>query len=184
MQRYQFEKIYSQMEKEFGKIERGSEDFHTLTLYPIESNLLKTYRKFPASNSRRLLEAIALALFDIKSRYTGETYDLDAFRNEDNARLEHAILMAFDPFTNEELHSLIDADPGIDLTDKKTLHDIYAEPVICLLRIKESVDTWIKRMGSNGYFEFSESYMGPEISGEEMIYVWANNPADETDEDL
>lgn len=184
MQQYQFEKIYSQMEKEFGKIEKGSEDFHTMTLYPIESNLLKTYRKFPSSNSRRLLEAIALVLFDIKSRYTGETYDVDAFRNEDNARLEHAILMAFDPFTNEELHSLVAAGPAIDLTDKKTLRSIYAEPVICLLRIKESVDTWIKRMGSNGYFEFSESYMGPEISGEEMIYVWADHTGGDTSEDL
>lgn len=30
MQQYQFEKIYSQMEKEFGTIERGDEDLHTM----------------------------------------------------------------------------------------------------------------------------------------------------------
>lgn len=106
MQQYQFEKIYSQMEKEYGKIAKGDEDFHTINIFAMESNLLKVHRKFPSSNSRRLLEAIALVLFDIKSRCTGETFELDSFRNEDNARLEHALLMAFDPFTNEELHAV------------------------------------------------------------------------------
>ena len=38
MQQYQFEKIYSQMEKEFGKIAKGDEDFHTMNIFPIESN--------------------------------------------------------------------------------------------------------------------------------------------------
>lgn len=176
MQQYQFEKIFSQMEKEFGKIQRGDEDFHTMMIYPIESNLLKTYRRYPASNTRRLLEAIALVLFDIRSKYTGESFDLSNFRNEDNARLEHAILMAFDHFTNEELRSQI-AD-RYDLTDAKTLHDFYEEPVICLLRIKESVDDWIRRMGSNGYFEFAEQYIGPNVIGDQMTYSYLED-ADE-----
>ena len=77
MQQYQFEKIYSQMEKEFGTIERGDEDLHTMMFYPLESNLLKTHRQYPSSNSRRLREAIGLVFYDIKSRYTGEQYDLD-----------------------------------------------------------------------------------------------------------
>lgn len=174
MEQYQFEKIYSQMEKEFGKIAKGDEDFHTMNIFPIESNLLKVHRKYPSSNSRRLLEAIALVLFDIKSKYTGETFDLDSFRNEDNARLEHAILMAFDPFTNEELHAAVSSDSNLDLTNRQTLRDIYAEPVICLLRIKESVDTWIKRMGSDGYFDFAESIMGKNITGDEMTYTWSD----------
>lgn len=174
MQRYQFEKIYSQMEKEFGKIAKGDEDFHTMNIFPIESNLLKVHRKYPSSNSRRLLEAIALVLFDIKSKYTGETFELDSFRNEDNARLEHAILMAFDPFTNEELHAAVSSASNLDLTNRQTLRDIYAEPVICLLRIKESVDTWIKRMGSDGYFDFAESIMGKNITGDEMTYTWSD----------
>lgn len=72
MQQYQFEKIYSQMEKEYGKIAKGDEDFHTINIFAMESNLLKVHRKFPSSNSRRLLEAIALVLFDIKSRCTGK----------------------------------------------------------------------------------------------------------------
>lgn len=171
MQQYQFEKIYSQMEKEFGKIEKGEEDFHTMMLYPIESNVLKIHRKYPEANSRRLLEALALALFDIRSRCTGEAFDLGNFRNEANEKLEHAILMAFDPFTNEELHDLILSENKLDLADPATLHELYTEPVICILRIKESVEGWIKRMGSDGYFDFSEGYMGPEIKGDTMAYA-------------
>lgn len=170
MQQYQFEKIYSQMKKEFGKIRHGEEDFHSMTLFPIEGNLLKTHRQNPASNSRRLREAIALALFDIKSYYTGEEISVDKFRDENNQKLEHAILMAFDPFTNEELRITLTEQTEIDLADRTILHDYYKEPIICLLRIKESVDTWEKQMGANGYFDFLENYMGHEIRGDKMEF--------------
>lgn len=173
MQQYQFEKIYAQMEKDFGKIKKGEENFHNMVFFPIESNLLKIHRKYPASNSRRLKEAIALALFDIKSRCTHESFELDNFRNEDNERLEQAILMAFDPFTNEEIRTFIENESDLDLTDLDTLHDLYTEPVLCLLRIRESVEIWEKKMGSNGYFDFAESFMGDQIAGDEMTYTVA-----------
>lgn len=168
MQQYQFERIYSQMEKEFGKIRTGEEERHSMMLFPMESNLLKIHRKNPSSNSRRLREAIALALFDVKSRYLGEEISVEGFRDEDNGRLEKALLMAFDPFTNEEIAAVL--DEKVDLKDLDALHDYYAEPVKCMLRIKDSVDTWEKRMGNNGYFDFIESYMGEEITGEDMNY--------------
>lgn len=34
MQLYQFERIYSQMEKEFGKIRKGEEDGYAMLLFP------------------------------------------------------------------------------------------------------------------------------------------------------
>lgn len=170
MQQYQFDKIYSQMEKEFGKIMRGQENSHSMLLFPMETNVLKIYRKNPASNSRRLREAIALVLFDLKSRYTGEEFSLDNFRNEDNQKLEQALLMSFDPFTNEEVRTILTETTSVDLEDHDFLHDYYAEPIICLLRIKTSVDTWEKRMGSNGYFDFLEDTIGIQISGDEMHF--------------
>lgn len=66
MQLYQFEKIYSQMEREFGKIRKGEEETYAMLLLPMEGNVLKIHREFPESNSRRLREAIALVLFDVK----------------------------------------------------------------------------------------------------------------------
>lgn len=73
----------------------------------MEGNALKTHREFPSSNSRRLKEAIALVLFDIKERCTGEAIDTEKFRNEENEKLEKALLMAFDPYTNEEVMKLV-----------------------------------------------------------------------------
>lgn len=36
MQLYQFERIYSQMEKEFGKMRKGEEDAYAMLLLPLE----------------------------------------------------------------------------------------------------------------------------------------------------
>jgi len=170
MQHYQFEKIFSQMEKEFGKIKSGQEESHTMMLLPLESNALKIHRKYPSSNSRRLREAIALVLFDVKERCTGESINTESFRDNDNQRLEIALLMAFDPFTNEDIKEVITSETTIDLSDHNQLHDYYVEPVSCLLRIKESIDTWIKQNGADGYFNFIEQYMGDKIHGDEMNF--------------
>ena len=88
MQYYQFERIFSQMEKEFGKIKSGQEEQHAMMLLPLESNALKIHRKYPSSNSRSLSEAIALVLFDVKERCTGQTFNTDSFRDDHNNRLE------------------------------------------------------------------------------------------------
>lgn len=170
MQLYQFEKIYSQMEKEFGKIRKGDEETYSMLLLPMESNVLKIHRKFPASNSRRMKEAIALVLFDIKSRCTGESFDTGNFRNEDNERLETALLMAFDPYTNSEIKELLISRGRQHELDLKKMQQYYKIPVMCLLRIKASIDTWEKNAGTNGYFDFIEGYMGTSITGDEMKY--------------
>ncbi len=170
MQLYQFERIYSQMEKEFGKMKKGEEEMYSMLLLPIEGNVLKIHREFPTSNSRRLREAITLVLFDIKEKYTGEKYDTDNFRNEDNERLEKAMLMAFDPCTNDEILELLKQQLQINELTQEMLKNYYKIPVMCLLRIKDSIDTWEKQAGANGYFNFIESYMGSQIKGNEMNF--------------
>lgn len=176
MQLYQFEKIYSQMEKEFGKIRKGEEDMYSILLLTLEGNALKIHRQFPLSNSRRLREAIALVLFDIKGRCTGEAVDTERFRNEDNEKLEEALLMAFDPYTNAEIMELFKQQGENDELTQNMLKDYYKFPVMCLLRIKNSIDTWEKRFGSNGYFDFIENYMGSQIKGTEMNFsiMWSD----------
>ena len=170
MQLYQFEKIYSDMQKEFGKIKSCDEETYAMMFLPMEGNALKIHRKYPSSNSRRLREAIALALFKIKGYCTATSYNTDKFRDENNERLEHALLMAFDPFTNSKIKEIIESENKLDLNNLTELHNYYKEPVICLLRIKESIDTWEKRNGSDGYFNFIEGYMGHEIKGDELKY--------------
>ena len=171
MQLYQFERIYSQMEKEFGRMGKGEEDVYSMLLLPLESNALKIRREFPASNSRRLREAIALVLFDIKERCTGEKADTEKFRNEDNERLEKAMLMAFDPYTNTEVMEILNQRRKTEELTQEMLISYYKLPVMCLLRIKDSIDTWEKRAGADGYFDFIEGYMGSQIKGTEMKFT-------------
>jgi len=171
MQLYQFEKIYTQMEKEFGKIRKGEEEVYSMLLLPLEGNVLKIHREFPLSNSRRLREAIALVLFYVKGKYNGEMIDTEKFRNEDNEKLEKALLMAFDPYTNEKIMELIVQQKETDKKTQDMLKGYYKLPVMCLLRIKDSIDTWEKQSGSDGYFDFIESYMGSQIKGSEMNYT-------------
>lgn len=171
MQLYQFERIYSQMEKEFGKMRKGDEEAYSMLLFPLEGNVLKIHREFPSANSRRLREAIALVLFDIKGNCTGEKADTGKFRNEDNEKLENALLMAFDPFTNAEVMELLKQQTGTDTLTQGVLESYYKLPVMCLLRIKDSIDMWEKRSGADGYFDFIESYMGNQIKGAEMNFT-------------
>lgn len=171
MQLYQFERSYSQMEKEFGKMRKGEEEVYSMLLLPLEGNALKVHREFPSSNSRRLREAIALVLFDIKERCTGEKVDTGKFRNEDNEKLERALLMAFDPYTNVEVMELLKQQENTEKLSQEMLKSYYKLPVMCLLRIKDSIDTWEKRSGADGYFDFIESYMGSQIKGTEMNFT-------------
>ena len=170
MQLYQFEKIYSQMGKEFGKMKDGEEEVYAMLLAAMEGNALKIYRSYSTSNSRRMREAIALVLFDIKEKYMDEKIDTGKFRNEDNERLEKALLMAFDPYTNAEVMDVLEQQGIIDGDSKDGLKEYYTIPVMCLLRIKDSIDTWEKRSGSNGYFDFIEGFMGSQIKGTEMNF--------------
>ena len=83
--------------------------------------------------------------------------------------------MAFDPFTNKEVMELFTVkDQPIELT-QDVLKEYYQRPVMCLLRIKESIYTWEKQAGADWYFEFMESYMGSQIQGTQMNYSVMSN---------
>ncbi len=153
-----------------GKIRKGEEETYAMLLLPMEGNVLKIHREFPESNSRRLREAIGLALFDVKETYSGEKYDAGNFRNAENERLEKALLMAFDPYTNNEIMELLKDQFQVDMLSQEQKKKYYKFPIMCLLRIKESIDTWEKHSGSNGYFDFIEEYMGREIKGNDMNF--------------
>lgn len=171
MQLYQFERIYSQMEREFGRMRKGEEDVYSMLLIALEGNVLKIHREFPSSNSRRLREAIALVLFDIKGNCTGEKADTGNFRNEENEKLEKALLMAFDPFVNENVMKVLKKKTRTRELTQEMLKSYYKIPVMCLLRIKDSIDTWEKRSGADGYFDFIEGYMGSQIKGNKMNFT-------------
>ena len=84
--------------------------------------------------------------------------------------LEKALLMAFDPYTNEEIMELLKEQFQVDMLSQGQVKEYYRFPVMCLLRIKESIDTWEKHSGSDGYFDFIEGCMGREITGNDMNF--------------
>jgi len=65
-----FERITSNMAREFGRIKKGTEEEYALSLYPIESNLLKTNRASGVNNGRRAMDAIKICLFKEESIQT------------------------------------------------------------------------------------------------------------------
>ena len=165
MNSYQFEKIFSRMTKDFGRIAHGEEESYFEILMPMEVALLRTHREHSRSNSQRLKEALALALYDIQSHYTGEELDLSAFRNIDNERLEEALLMVFDPFTSEPIRQAMEENPNpdIDLSTPDAVREYFTPFILCIVRLRESIDVQEKRMGSNGYFNFLEETIGGHV---------------------
>lgn len=166
---YNLDRICDRMKKEFGEMKKGDEGSHAMMLHPMEGNMLKIHRTYPESNSRCAAEAVSMALFRIKGYLTGEEYDLTRFQSEENERLVHAMLMAFDPFTNSNIKEVIEQDYFLELTDENHLKEFFQEPIICLLRIKDSIDLWTSENGSNGYFVFTENYMGDKIPRDDKL---------------
>lgn len=169
MNQYQFESIARKMEKQFGKMDKEKEAAYAMIMYSMESNAFKTFRKYPASNSRRMREAILLTLHTINGYLEKEQPDIGKFETDDNIRLKHALLMAFDPYTNDEIGDSLGGDKGINFDDDDFVREYYTAPVQCLIRILDSVDLWEKRKGSNGYFDFLDEWMGEKVERDEKM---------------
>lgn len=76
-----------------------------------------------------------------------------------------------DPYTNAEVMELLKQETKAEELSQEMMKSYYKLPVMCLLRIKDSIDTWEKRSGADGYFDFIESYMGSQIKGTEMNFA-------------
>jgi len=139
-------------------VKKGEEDCFALELASIEGNLLKTFRRNRTHNGRRALEAIKICLFIIDGYINACEYDLSKYITPENKSLVNAILMAFDPFTNEEVREALGSEYNWHSPD--VLSEFFTHPIQCLLRLEESVELWTKRNGPDGYFNFIEEFMG------------------------
>lgn len=162
MNQQQFEQIARTMERRYGKIKKGDEERFAMMLFPMESNLMKVWRNHPDSNSRRLDEAILLALHTVKSRTDEDGLDFHKYETVENKRLKEALLAAFDPAENEEIQEAV-KESGVKMEGKEEVFEYYRVPVMCMLRIRDSVQHWSKEMGSDGYFKFLSGYLGDKV---------------------
>lgn len=169
MNSYQFGQIVRRMERKYGKMRKNEEDRYAMLLFPMESNLLKIHRKDPGANSRRLEEAILLALYEVENRTDEKSTDVSSYENKENRLLKEALLKAFDLFANDEIATVLRERGCAALEDKEFLTRYYKEPVMCVLRIKESVEYWIKRGGTDGYFDFLERWFGNKVPNDNKM---------------
>ena len=164
LNRYKFEKISNMMTKEFGKIAKGEENAYAMLFAPLEGILLKLHRENPDRNGRRAIEAIHVCLLLVDGYLTDTEYDLNGYRTPENEAFVTGLLMSFDPFTNDEVKAA--ASGYWDFTSPSDLRAYFQVPVICLLRLEKSIETWTKNMGTNGYFDFLEQTIGATVAGD------------------
>ena len=159
MNLYQFEKIVSRMKKQYGSVPARQENAYQPMLYAMEANLVMTYTTYPSCNGRRVMEAISLALFHIEGFLSGKPQDTSAFENEDNLRLKHALLMAFDPYTNKTVDMDLLKQGGWDLETEEDRELFYHIPIRCLVKINGSAEFWLKDSGPEAYFTFVSDFL-------------------------
>lgn len=70
--------------------------------------------------------------------------------------------MAFDPLTNEDIAEAFRTNGIVVLEDQEMLRDVLS--IMCILRIKESVELFVQELGSDGYFDFLKENMGAGFS--------------------
>jgi len=174
MNRYTFEKIVKRMADQYGRIERGEEEPYNPLFFIIESNALKVHRANPRANSRSFREALLLGLHTINMRLNGLQDDLSSFETPENKELLHALLYAFDPYANEGLGQHVKKDAaihaGVDEIDDYPadyLRLYYTIPIRCMIRLVDSIDTWTKALGSDGYFKSIESTIGKKVEADD-----------------
>jgi hypothetical protein len=158
---YSLDRILSRMAKEYGKIKKGNEDLYSFLLMPMESNILKLYRKNNHLTGHHVTEAICIVLLKIDGYVNSIEYDFSKVITEEARVLANALLLSFDPFTRAEIFDL--AEKIYDLNTAEGLKKYFEPPVKCLLRIEQSVNLWSKEWGRHGYFDFIEQQIGSVI---------------------
>ena len=168
---YKIGKISCDLAKEFGRIKKGEEEFYCDLLQCMEVNMLKINRENLKCNSVRAQEAIHICFMYIDGYIKEIEYDLGNYINEENKMLSEALLMSFDPFTNNDLNKVV--KNSYDLGNKEEKRKYFEIPIKCLLRIETSIETWIKDMGTDGYFNFLKDQIGDYIiKNDKMEYTF------------
>ena len=65
--------------------------------------------------------------------------------------------MTFDPLKNIKIMN--EVKHKSENATKEELMEFYTVSVMCMLRIKDSIDMWEKENGANGYFEFLQNFI-------------------------
>ncbi len=149
---YDIKRIISRVEKEFGKIEKGTEEDYNPQLNYIEYGIYEVYSKIPITDYE-LQEAIPVIIYDLKGYIDNKKYDYTKIEEDKIIRFAKELEYLFNPFINEDIN--------INNIARNDLKGLFTLPIICLNRIYYSIDFWRNRYGKNGYFRMLEEMVLP-----------------------
>ena len=149
---YDIKRIFSRVAKEFGKIERGTEEFYNPQLDYIEHAIYEINKNITISDYE-LQDAISVIIYDLKKYIDNKIYDYQDIVDKKVVDFAKELEMLFNPFINKEIQINDDA--------KKNLKDLFTLPIICLSRIYDSIDFWRNQYGKNGYYRMLEEMVIP-----------------------
>lgn len=149
---YDMKRILSRTEKEFGKIERGTEEDYNPQLDYIEHAIYDVYFKLQITDYE-LQEAIPVIIYDLKTYIDNREYDYEDITDKKVIKIAKELEKLFNPFINSEIK--------INKLAKEDLKGLFTLPIICLVRIYDSITFWRERYGKNGYFKMLEEMVLP-----------------------
>lgn len=147
---YDMHRVIARARKEFGIIKRGTEEDYNPQLDYFEHKIYEVHTKIPISESE-LKEAIEIIIYDVKSILDDKCYSYNAIRTKEQIEFAKELQMLFNPFINEEIK--------INKLGNANLKDLFTLPVICLLRIYDSIDFWHSYYGIGGYYRMLEEFV-------------------------
>ena len=149
---YDIKRVITRSYKEFGKIERGTEEDYEVPLDNIEQAIYKIFLEIEITDYE-LQDAISAIIYDLKGYIENKNYDYKDILNDKVITTAKKLQTVFNPFVNK----------NIELKDEayNNLKELFTLPIICLTRIYDSIDFWHKRYGCNGYFKMLEEMVVP-----------------------
>lgn len=151
---YDMSRVISRARKEFGFIERGTEELYNPQLDYLEHEIYNIYEEIEISD-RELKEVIEMIIYDLKGIIENKVYDYTDIRNDSQIEFSKRLQMLFNPILNEEIN--------IKDEYKKDFKEIFTFPIKCLLRIYDSIEFWNKHSGRNGYYHMLEDMVLPVV---------------------
>jgi len=152
--RYDMKRVISRVDKEFGKIKRGTEEEYNPQLDYIEHKIYEVYRKIPISDYE-LQDAILAVIYDLKGYIDNKKYDYTQILDDKIIKFAKELQSLFNPFVNDEIK--------INEIAKNDLKGLFTLPIICLTRIYDSIDFWRNLYGMDGYYRMLEEMVMPRI---------------------
>ena len=145
-------RVISRVDKEYGKIKRGTEEEYNPQLDYIEHKIYEVYRKIPISDYE-LQDAILAVIYDLKGYVENKKYDYTEILDDELINFAKELQYLFNPFINKKIK--------INELAKNDLKGLFTLPIICLTRIYDSIDFWRNLYGKDGYFRMLEEMVIP-----------------------